>query len=134
MRHFMTINCILKNDGKILILKRSEKSRTNPGKWSGVAGEVEGESTPEETVYQEIEEETGIMRKDVRLLRAGAPMIIRREDAEVVVTPFLCTVKEAKVRLNWENTEYNWIDPREFSVYDTVPRFDEVLRALDLLT
>jgi 8-oxo-dGTP pyrophosphatase MutT (NUDIX family) len=135
MRHFRTINCILKNDGKILILKRSEKSRTNPGRWSGVAGEVEGESTPEETVYKEIEEETGIMRKDVRLVHVGRPLIIRREDAEVVVTPFLCNVNEAlKVRLNWEHTEYNWIDPREFSIYDTVPRFDEVLRALNLLT
>ena len=96
---------------------------------------MEGGATPEETVYKEIEEETGIMRKDVRLVHVGKPLMIRREDAEVVVTPFLCNVKEAsKVRLNWEHTEYNWINPREFSTYDTVPRFDEVLRALNLLT
>lgn len=135
MHKFRAINCILKNDGRILILKRSEKSRTNPGRWSGVAGEVEDGSTPEETAYKEIEEETGFPREAVRLVHVGVPLVLRREDSEVIVTPFLYYVTEAeRVRLNWEHTEYNWVEPRELSTYDTVPKFDEVLKALNLLT
>ena len=134
MRQFRAVNCILMNDGKMLILKRSERSRTNPGKWSGVAGEVEAGYTPEETAYKEIEEETGILREAVRLVQVGTPLLIRREDAEVTVTPILCRVETLDVHLNWEHTAYDWIDPTELSTYDTVPRFDEVLRALKLLT
>ncbi len=133
LRKFRTVICIIKEADRILILRRSAKSRTNPGKWSGVAGEVEAGSTPEETVFKEIEEETGIPRNAVRLVHRGSSLLLKRDDAEVVVEPFLCEIDEASIQLNWEHTEYAWVKPSSLSDYETVPRFDDVLRALKLL-
>ncbi len=94
---------------------------------------IEGNSTPEETGYKEIEDETGISREDARLVRMGTPIQITTEDSEVVVTPILLDVERTEIRLNWEHTEYEWIKPKELSKFQTVPRFDELLKALGLI-
>ncbi len=94
---------------------------------------VEGDSTPDETGYKEIEEETGISRDDARLVRMGTPIQITTEDSEVVVNPILFDVEKTEIRLNWEHTEYEWIRPNEFSKFQTVSRFDELLKALGLI-
>ncbi len=94
---------------------------------------VEGDSTPEETGYKEIEEETGISKEDARLARMGTPIQITTEDSEVVVNPILFDVERTEIRLNWEHTKYEWVRPTELSKFQTVPRFDELLKALGLI-
>lgn len=50
---------ILRDDGKILLLKRSKKS-LNPGKWDLPGGTLEKGETLKEALSREIEEETGL--------------------------------------------------------------------------
>jgi molecular chaperone GrpE len=50
---------VLRDDGKILLLKRSKKS-LNPGKWDLPGGTLEKGETLEEALLREIEEETGL--------------------------------------------------------------------------
>jgi molecular chaperone GrpE (heat shock protein) len=50
---------VLRDDGKILLLKRSKKS-LNPGKWDLPGGHLEKGETLEEAIKREIQEETGL--------------------------------------------------------------------------
>lgn len=47
---------------KVLILKRSQKVGSYPGRWAGVSGFIEENETPMDAARREVYEETGIRR------------------------------------------------------------------------
>ena len=60
MRSTRIVTSFIKNNNKILILKRSEKVRTMKGLWSGVSGIIENNEKPRDRAVIEIFEEVGI--------------------------------------------------------------------------
>ncbi len=125
-RHVVT--CFLEHDGKILLLRRSEKVGTYRGKWAGVSGYLEEGHIPLEQAMQEIEEETGLNAEDVELVKEGQPL--EAVDKELgwkwVVHPFRFAVsRPEKINIDWEHTELRWIDPNDMSKYETVPNLKE---------
>jgi 8-oxo-dGTP pyrophosphatase MutT (NUDIX family) len=120
------VTCFLRFKGKILILKRSEFVRTSKGRWAGVAGYVEKGETPEEMARKEIGEETGI--NDAKLVKKGEPFSVRSETGAFRVHPFLFDVDTDEVTIDWEHTEYVWIEPEDIEKYDTVPKLPKSLR------
>lgn len=126
------VTCLLKHNGKLLILKRSDKVRTYKGLWGGVAGYVEDDETPYETAVKEIKEEVGIERGNVRLIKKSDP--VRFTDChngkkyDWIIYPFLFTIeKDVKVKIDWEHTEFRWIPPLEIEKYNTVPHLKEIV-------
>jgi len=129
------VTCILENNGKILILKRSEKVRTYRGLWGSVAGYVEENEDPFETAVKEIKEEVGIEREDIRLIKKGDPVkftdFYKEEQYDWVVYPFLFNIeKKDKIKIDWEHTKYRWILPSNIETYNTVPRLKEIVYKL----
>ena len=43
------------------------------------------------------------------------------------VFSFLFETKENKIKLNWENSEFKWINIDELKNYETVPSLDKIL-------
>jgi len=123
------VTAVLKNGDKILILKRGDKVRTYKGKWACVSGYLEGNEGALERAYKEIEEETGLKREDVKLIKAGKPIEFydEKEKMNWRVHPFLFEVKRGNVKIDWEHTEYKWIHPEEIVKYETVPKLKEVI-------
>ena len=124
------VTCFLEYNGKILILKRSEKVRTHKGKWAGVSGYIEDGETDEQTAIKEIREETGLEEADVELLRKGEPIHVQDGNRVWVVHPFLFRCEKDKITIDWEHTEYRWISPDELSDYDFVVFLDHALAAV----
>lgn len=125
------VTSILKNGKKILILKRSNKVGSFQGKWAGVSGYVEKyDLSPLKRAIIEIEEETGLNENEIKLIRAAKPIEIR--DGEVVwrVHSFLFEVEKKDIKIDWEHSEYKWIEPGEIKNYDVVPSLNEVIHAL----
>ncbi len=124
-----TVSCLVMLNNKILILKRSDKKGLYKNKWSVVNGHIEDKEKPLETAYKEIEEETGL---DVELIRAKKPFFIRDDKYSTIwhSHPFLFRTKTDKVRLNWEHTQYKWIDSKEVRKYDTTPGLWKVVNGL----
>ena len=118
---------------KVLILKRSQNVKTMKGLWAAISGIIEGKEEPLQRAKTEIFEETRITEDCLVLLKAVPQMQISSPQYahhEWTVFPFLFSVKEPKIKLNWENSEFKWIYTNEISKYQTVPSLDIVLASL----
>ena len=62
MRSTRIVTSFIKNNNKILILKRSDKVRSMKGLWSGVSGIIENNEKPADRAIIEIYEEIGIKK------------------------------------------------------------------------
>ena len=127
------VTCLLINcERKLLILKRSDKVRTYKGKWGGVAGYVEDNERPVDTAFKEIREETGFESQIISLLMEEEPIeftdIYNDIKIDWIVYPFLFKIeKNGKVQIDWEHSEYRWIEPPQITKFDTVPHLKEIV-------
>ena len=120
------VTCFLECDGRILILRRSELVGSFRGRWAGVSGYIE--TTADEQVLVEIEEETGLCRGDVEIAKRGRPLSVEGEGVRWMVYPYLFRIKERdKVKIDWEHSDKRWIAPDEIDNYPTVPMLKEAL-------
>lgn len=130
MRSTKIVTSFLKNSDKILILRRSEKVKTMKGLWAGISGIIEKDEVPLERAKIEIFEELGIKEEQIKLLKSIDEIRIESpqyENHEWEIFPFLFEVNDPEIKLNWENSEYKWINPNEISNYKTVPSLEQVL-------
>ena len=129
------VTCLLEHDGKILLLKRSDRVGTYRGLWAGIAGYVEELEAPYDTAIKEIWEEAGITVDALELVRKGDPIefsdTYEGRRYNWVVYPFLFHVQfKELVHIDWEHEEYRWVHPSEVKKLDTVPGLDEVVKQL----
>ena len=130
MRSTKIVTSFIKNSNKILILKRSDKVRTMRGLWSGVSGIIENNEEPINRAKIEIFEEIGIRKDKINLTKSVEKIKIfspQYEDHEWEVFSFLFETKETEIKLNWENSEFRWINVNELENYETVPNLDKIL-------
>jgi 8-oxo-dGTP pyrophosphatase MutT (NUDIX family) len=126
------VTAFLMRRGKILILRRSTAVGSYRERWSAVSGHLE-EPTPLAQALREIREETGLREDQLRLVRRGTPLEVPAPELATlwIVHPFLFEVKNCsenrEIRLDWENTEMEWVTPEELGNYPTVPRLTEAL-------
>jgi len=125
--------CLLINEeGKLLILRRSDKVKTYKGLWGGITGYVEPGEEPYETALKEIQEEVGIEKEHVVLINQGNIVkftdIYEGNQYEWTVYPFVFKIrKNEKIQIDWEHLEYRWITPSEITRYDTVPHLKQTV-------
>lgn len=122
------VTCFLESGGEILILRRSGEVGSYRGRWAGVSGYIE--SSADEQALTEIEEETGLGRGEVKLIKKGEPLAVEDEGLGIrwVVHPYLFRIKDRdKIRIDWEHKEARWIKPEDIEHYQTVPKLKEAL-------
>ena len=130
MRSTRIVTSFIKYNDQILILKRSEKVRSMKGLWSGVSGIIENNENPIDRAKIEIFEEVGIKEKEIRLVKKLEKMKIQSQqykNHEWEIFPFLFETKNENIELNWENSEFKWITPKELKNYQTVPSLEKIL-------
>ena len=121
---------LMRTDGRVLLLRRSMQHRTNPGQWCFVTGYIEPGEEPAAAAVREVQEELGL---EVQVEREGQTVIVETEYGTLHVYPFLCPADVEEIKLDWEHTAYQWIEPQQLYDFDHVPQLDEDLKALDLL-
>lgn len=133
MKTTKIVTSFLTQDGKYLILKRSNKVRTMKDLWAGISGIIEGNEEPLYRAKKEIHEETNITEDQITLIRAADQMRTESpqyENHEWLIFPFLFSVENPKIKLNWENSEYQWITPSDLKKFEIVPSLEKVLASL----
>jgi len=124
------VTSFIKNNDKLLILKRSEKVKSMKGLWAGISGIIENNEIPLQRAKIEIFEEVGITEDKIKLIKSTKEMRINApqyKNHEWEVFPFLFESEKPNVSLNWENSEFRWIEVQELKNYDTVPSLEKVL-------
>ena len=127
------VTSFIKDDEKLLILKRSNKVKTMKGLWAGVSGIIENDEEPLKRAKIEIFEEVGITEEEIKLIKAVKEMKVNSpqyENHEWEIFPFLFETKNPTIKLNWENSEFKWINIDELENYETVPNLQKVLLSL----
>ena len=66
----------------------------------------------------------------MELLKANERIKIKAaqyKNHEWNIFPFLFRTKNLEIKLNWENSEFKWINKNELKNYQTVPNLDKIL-------
>ncbi len=116
------VTAFLYRRGKVLLLRRSERVGTYPGRWAGVSGYLE--RLPLEQALLEVEQELGVGADQVALRGLGAPMLVTDRAAVTrwLVYTFLFRLRlGGQVRTDWEAASSEWVRPDEVSHRKTVP-------------
>ena len=130
MRSTKIVTSFIRSNDKLLILKRSDKVKSMKGLWAGVSGIIENNEDPLKRAKIEILEEVGITEDKITLVKSTEGMRVHSpqyENHEWEIYPFLFEAENPTIRLNWENSQYEWINIEELEKYETVPSLQKVL-------
>lgn len=128
MKEKQVVTCFLESGNKILILRRSKRVSSYPGKWAGISGYIE--TTADDQAITEITEETSLTSDDFQMIKRGRPLLVEDLDLDThwVVHPYLFNISDpTKIKIDWEHMEMKWIDPRQIDRSVTVPQLVETL-------
>ena len=128
------VNCVLKYQNKILLVRRSSSVNFYPGYWNGISGFLDDQRSLEEKVQDELREELGLQKSKIKSIRLGE--IFHQEEPKYkktwIVHPVLVEISTDTVRLDWEAEEYKWVTLREAKKFKLLPGFEEVLNKVSL--
>lgn len=124
------VTSVLLHQGRVLVLKRSDKVSTCQRMWAGVSGYIEPGEEPLQTAIKEIGEETSITK--ATLVRSAATLMVRQQDTIWAIHPFLFESPTDQVTIDWEHTEYKWALPSQMDELVLVPGFKRLLGDLGL--
>ena len=130
MHHTKIVTSFLKNDDKILILKRSDMVKSMKGLWAGVSGIIEKDEKPLMRAKIEIFEEVGLEEIHIKLLKESEQIKVESpqyRNHKWEIFPFLFETKNTEIKLNWENSEFKWINVEQIKEFKTVPSLEEML-------
>ena len=133
MRRTKIVTSFLSYNDKFLILKLSNQVRSMNGLWSGVSGVIEKNEEPIKRARIEIFEELGISEKHVTLIKSNNELIVESpqyKNHQWLIFPFLFKTDKNEIKLNWENSEFKWIDVNQLKEFNTVPNLEKILFSL----
>ncbi len=132
VRRATVINCVLRHEGKILIVQRNAGMRFYPGFWSGISGFLDDGRSVEQKAKDEIKEELGIETENIIKIHEGK--VFEQDEPDYnktwIVHPILIEVDTDKITLDWEAQGSKWINLNEVKEYNLLPGFDKVLEEL----
>ena len=130
MRSTKIVTSFIRDNDKLLILKRSDKVKSMKGLWAGISGIIENGEEPLSRAKIEIFEEVGITEDEITLIKAIEGMRIKSpqyKNHEWEIFPFLFEASRPTIKLNWENSDFKWIKVNELEKFETVPSLQKVL-------
>lgn len=126
----LSVNALIWCNGKILMLKRADDKKVDPGLFAGIGGKVEPHESFYDTLFREIEEETGITDFQNFRLYSVTQHPYPPTDSEWVNLYFSINISS---QVNIESTKdgtFHWIDPNDV---DTLPMAEDIREYIKIL-
>ncbi len=119
--YIISIYAILRNEkGEFLLLRRSQNSHSNPGKWDLPGGKLNHRELLEEAVAREVGEETGI---SINPGNIAGYVTFELPDKKVIAIVYDGGYVIADIKLSNEHIEYSWISLDTILKMNTVPPY-----------
>jgi 8-oxo-dGTP diphosphatase len=122
--------CVIHED-KVLMVKRNEEECPEAHlKWEFPGGKVDFGETPEESVFREIFEETGVKAKIIKLLPFVNTTYWEYEwgTQQTLCFVFLCEfISQVKIEKDHHVEEISWMETKKIMSLDCLPGTKEVL-------
>lgn len=119
--YIISVYAILRNEkGEFLLLRRSENSHTNPGKWDLPGGKLSRGEVLEDAIVREVWEETGI---SVVPGEVAGNVTFELPEKKVIAIVYDCGYIIADVKLSYEHIEYSWVSFDSILGMDTLPAY-----------
>lgn len=106
--------------GRCLLLKRSMRSLSNPGKWEFPGGKLDPGEGFEEALIRETAEETGLR---IALRRVAGAAESEMPDARVAYLIMEASAEPSDVRLSDEHDDHAWVTMSELPEMDLAEQF-----------
>lgn len=127
----LVLTCFVENQRKILLLRRSDKVGTYQKKWNSVAGYIDEFIPLENKILEELREELDLNEENIESISISQPYEFTDKEINKVWIIIPCIAKLKKppiISLDWEHTDYEWIEPNQITNFDTVPGLDISLK------
>ena len=123
----LSVKVIVQDDAdRSLLLRRSQASRNNKGKWDLPGGKVDAGETFDDALLREVEEETGLAVELDRVIGAAESDL---PDRKVVYLVLRGRVTGGRLTLSSEHDDSAWVDRPDLVDMDVCPQFRDVVRA-----
>jgi 8-oxo-dGTP diphosphatase len=103
------------HDGKILILKRSTDSKTNPGKWELPGGKVNQDESFDHALIREVYEETNLKITLEHVVGASEQNLHIIRAVHIIMSG---KIIEGELNLSSEHEGYAWVRMETLSDYE----------------
>ncbi len=125
-RMVVIVKGIILHNNRVLILRRSDEDRINPGKWEFVGGKINFNECLEDALKREVREETSIdIEVDNILYATNYKTSSHRNDVVIV---YKCRAIDDHVRLSKEHTDYKWVTEDELKKFIYKELLDDLKR------
>ena len=103
------VKCIIYNRAlnRFLLVQRCENDHTGANTWENAGGNIEDGETPEDAVFREVKEETGIT--DIEIKKIAYVSILDGELLNLLIV-YLCETAAKNVTVSFEHQAYVWAD------------------------
>lgn len=102
-------------DGKVLILKRSTESKTNPGKWELPGGKVNQEESFDQALVREVYEETNLKIALEHVIGASEQNLHIIRAVHIIMSGI---IMEGELILSREHEGYAWVEVETLPDYE----------------
>lgn len=116
--------CFVCNGDDVLLMKRAPHKRIFPNRYNGVGGHIERDEDPLTSARREIQEETGLLVRDMRL--RAIYNIDAGEATGIMLFVFTAASDSRDVTANGEGS-LHWLPRHRVLDYDLVDDLPEIL-------
>jgi 8-oxo-dGTP diphosphatase len=132
IKHFTATKAFLNRDGKILVVRESNKYQdgNNLAQYDIPGGRIEPGEELLAALKREVFEESGLEFISPKPFYENVIQIPRGEDIwEIKRIYYACEANGDDVVLSGDHDEYQWIDPKEYSKTNIIPDLGAVFEA-----
>ena len=114
----------------LLLLKRSNKNKSNKVLWQLVEGKVKVGEKAQDALIREVNEETGLIVCEIRFFGINSTIIKMNSKNYNLVRSVFKTEYKGEVKLSSEHSDFKWISPKEALSLPIISGTDEILKLL----
>jgi len=125
-----TKTIVVREDGKLLALRRSKTCPRRPFSWDLPGGDVEFGEELEVSAKREVQEEAGLAVSEIALLDVVG--FVAKDGHYWATVAYVTHVpQDAEVSISWEHDQFEWIPREEFLARESTDRIKRFLYKLN---